>query len=78
MNNKSPKKVPRVSDEKEGWEDALAALHGARLLLVEDNEICRQVAQAMLERVGSKVDLAQDGLEAVEAAAEKQAASKKD
>jgi CheY-like chemotaxis protein len=45
----------------------LAAIHGARLLLVEDNEINQQVAQEILESAGLNVTLANDGLEAVEA-----------
>jgi len=40
---------------------ARAALAGLRVLLVEDNEINRQVGQGMLERVGIAVTLAADG-----------------
>ena len=39
---------------------------GTRVLVVEDNEINREVAQAILEDVGLQVDLAVDGVEAVE------------
>ncbi|MEI6385907.1 MAG: response regulator [Spirochaetota bacterium] len=40
---------------------------GARVLLVEDNEINRQIATELLESVGVEVTVAVDGLEAVEA-----------
>ncbi|ACB33717.1 PAS/PAC sensor hybrid histidine kinase [Leptothrix cholodnii SP-6] len=44
----------------------LKARHaGMRLLVVEDNDINREVAQALLEEVGFVVDLAEDGAEAV-------------
>jgi len=43
---------------------------GARVLLVEDNEINQQVAREILEGAGLSVTLAQDGREAVTAAAE--------
>jgi signal transduction histidine kinase/CheY-like chemotaxis protein len=42
---------------------------GARILLVEDNEVNRHVAVAMLHGVGLKVDTAVDGFEAVNMAA---------
>lgn len=45
-----------------------AALRGRRVLLVEDNEINQEVATELLQRVGVKVDLAVNGLEAVERA----------
>ncbi|HEX6733368.1 MAG TPA: response regulator [Azonexus sp.] len=41
-------------------------LHGLRLLLVEDHEMNRQVACEMLEGWGASVDLAVDGLAALE------------
>ena len=40
---------------------------GLDVLIADDNEINREVAQAMLERAGCRVTLAEDGLAAVEA-----------
>jgi len=40
---------------------------GTRVLLVEDNELNRLVAQSLLEEVGFKCDLAEDGQQAIEA-----------
>lgn len=40
--------------------------HGASVLLVEDNVVNQEVARALLERAGLRVDLATDGAEAVE------------
>jgi len=46
-----------VSDGRE----ALALLRGARILLVEDNELNQEVAKAMLEALGLVVDVAENG-----------------
>jgi PAS domain S-box-containing protein len=43
-------------------------LSGLRVLLVEDNEFNRQLASALLTRAGIEVSLANDGVEAVQAA----------
>ena len=49
--------------------DARAApVRGARVLLAEDNELNQEVTIAMLQDAGAKVDLACDGIEAVEMA----------
>ncbi len=40
-------------------------LAGARLLLVEDNALNRQVAQEMLQQAGAQINIATDGQEAV-------------
>jgi len=47
--------------------DALQSLHGARLLLVEDNEINQQVAGGLLARVGVSLSIVHNGQQAVEA-----------
>jgi CheY-like chemotaxis protein len=47
--------------------EALKYIRGARVLLVEDNEINRQVAQEILVGAGLEVSLANDGQEAVNA-----------
>jgi CheY-like chemotaxis protein/HPt (histidine-containing phosphotransfer) domain-containing protein len=46
----------------------LAPIQGARILLVEDNEVNQQVAQELLEHAGFVVEVAADGREAIEAA----------
>ncbi len=51
----------RVSAKEE-----MAKLRGARVLLVEDNEINQQVAQEMLEKSGLVVGIANNGEEAVQ------------
>ena len=61
------KKVSRVDRKKESNTNGLAAINGAWLLLVEDNEISQRVAREILESVGLNVALANNGLEAVEA-----------
>jgi signal transduction histidine kinase/CheY-like chemotaxis protein len=43
------------------------SLNGSRVLVVEDNAVNQAVAKAMLERRGHPVDIANNGLEAVEA-----------
>jgi CheY-like chemotaxis protein len=47
--------------------DALQNIQGARILLVEDNEINQQVAKEILEGAGFNVALADDGRQAVDA-----------
>ena len=44
-----------------------AAYRGLRVLLVEDNELNRQIASEMLELLGVSVEMAENGREAVEA-----------
>jgi two-component system, sensor histidine kinase and response regulator len=59
--------VPPAAAAPAGAADAaLRQRHaGARVLLAEDNEINREVAQALLENVGLAVDAAEDGLDAL-------------
>lgn len=45
---------------------AAASLAGARVLLVEDNELNREVAAALLREVGAEVDFAEDGAQALQ------------
>jgi len=57
----------RVSAVLDQFDPAtLAPIHGARILLAEDNEINQQVAQEILEGSGFFVEIANDGREAVE------------
>ncbi|KQW49680.1 MULTISPECIES: response regulator [unclassified Roseateles] len=46
--------------------DSMRAIHGARVLLVEDNPVNQQVACAFLEMVKLQVEVAENGLEAIE------------
>jgi two-component system sensor histidine kinase/response regulator len=57
--------------EDAGHSDQVAGqIRGARVLLVEDNAINRQVAGAILESVGLRVEMAKNGREAVRMVAE--------
>ena len=57
-------------------ERARAHLAGARLLLAEDNEINQQVAQGVLEDIGIVLDIANNGVEALQLASQAHAAGK--
>jgi signal transduction histidine kinase/DNA-binding response OmpR family regulator/HPt (histidine-containing phosphotransfer) domain-containing protein len=57
----------RVAQRKEQADEAFKHIQGARLLLVEDNEINQQVAKEILEGAGLVVTIANNGLEAVNA-----------
>jgi len=48
---------------------ALPDFRGAHILIVEDNEINREVAQEILEQTGARVSIAANGREAVDAVA---------
>ncbi len=52
--------------------EALALIKGAKILLVEDNEINQQVAKEILEGAGLVVSLADDGQQAVDLVKENQ------
>ncbi|MCK5206266.1 MAG: response regulator, partial [Desulfobacterales bacterium] len=58
--------VSRITKQQEEA-DALQLIRGARILLVEDNEINQQVAKEILEGADLVVSLADDGRQAVEA-----------
>lgn len=67
---------PRRAEHADGVENGLAgprsaplADRGVRILLVDDNEIGREVASAMLAQFGYSCDAAHDGAAAVSAAA---------
>ena len=60
----SDKGIIKKSPPKE--QESLIDLSGAHILLVEDNEINQEVATMMLERVGARVSIANNGAEGVE------------
>jgi CheY-like chemotaxis protein len=64
------RKVSRVDRKKEDRAKDLEAIYGARVLLVEDNEINQQVAKEILESAGLNVSLAENGQEGVSAVKE--------
>ncbi len=62
----SPENLAQEQDIKGQQEhEYIMALQGKQVLLVEDNEINREVAVMMLERYGMQVDTAEDGAVAV-------------
>ncbi len=46
--------------------ESLASLNGSRILLAEDNDLNQEVAVGLLSSLGLEVDIAEDGLRAVE------------
>jgi len=60
----------RVKQEKDRETEILEHIRGARVLLVEDNDINRQVANEILKDAGVHVSMANNGKEAVEAVKE--------
>ncbi|AQU99979.2 response regulator [Desulfococcus multivorans] len=58
---------PRILSKPVVPPEALKRILGARVLLVEDNDINRQVAVELLEQMGVRVDVAADGKAALEA-----------
>jgi CheY-like chemotaxis protein len=64
--------VSRVAKSKEQEARAWENIQGARVLLVEDNEINQQVAMEILQGAGINVTIANNGQEGVEAAKQNQ------
>lgn len=63
--NPSRESPPETAAAPLSVRDGLEGIRGARILLVEDNEINQQVAVAILEEIGVAVDVAVDGEVAV-------------
>ncbi|PWW07109.1 signal transduction histidine kinase [Paenibacillus cellulosilyticus] len=57
-------KQPSSSGQQ--MQDKFSSLQGARILLVEDNDINQQIGQEMLSSLGAIVDIAYNGVEALE------------
>jgi len=56
-----------VSTSRAGMSsDRSLEIQGAKILLVEDNEINQEVAQKILQQIGLRVDIAENGLQALE------------
>ncbi len=53
--------------QHESLEEPQVCFHNARILLVEDNDLNREIAKFMLEEIGFEVDIACDGQDAVDA-----------
>ena len=58
---------PLLADMDGAGNGGLSQRRGARVLLVEDNEINQEVASSLMERMGMSVTLAENGLNAVNA-----------
>ena len=61
--------VDEVPGDAAMGESALAELQGARVLVVDDNEVNLLVATAQLQQLGLRVDRAMDGQQALDASA---------
>ncbi len=55
-----------TDEKKEDSPEAVSDYSGKRVLVVEDNELNREIATALLETTGLSVDTACDGMEAVD------------
>ncbi|RZJ04208.1 MAG: response regulator [Rubrivivax sp.] len=60
------KTAPEPGSSMADLAETLRPVHGARVLLVEDNPVNQQVACAFLEMVKLQVEVAENGLEAIE------------
>jgi PAS domain S-box-containing protein len=54
------------SDGSQSYKRAIEALHGARILLVEDNEINQELAMELLHQAGMEIIVANHGREALD------------
>jgi two-component system sensor histidine kinase/response regulator len=66
MGMRPVERARREQEEQEALPPMLAAIRGARILLVEDNEINQLVAQEILQEAGLLVDVAENGEVAVQ------------
>ena len=55
----APEKSKKEEADKEN------SIHGLNLMLVEDNELNREIATAIMKEIGLEVDTAEDGTDAV-------------
>jgi len=62
----TPRKAPVNVSEKASVEEAVGNLNGIDILLVEDNEMNVFVAKSFLEKWGAHIDVAGNGVEALE------------
>ncbi len=56
----------RSAEKADNYDEAMALLNGARILLVEDNDMNQELAIELLEQAGISVVLANNGKEAVD------------
>jgi len=64
--------VPAAHGENAQFKQSAASLEGARILLVEDNEINREIATELLRGTGALITVACNGQEALEAVADQE------
>ncbi len=67
---KKVKKRVRRGDDSQVDTEALKTIQGAKILLVDDNEINQEIGNEILEQAGCYVTIANDGKEAVEKVAQ--------
>jgi CheY-like chemotaxis protein/HPt (histidine-containing phosphotransfer) domain-containing protein len=66
LQNRGGRQAGTVAVRRTDPGEATRAIHGARVLLVEDNPLSQQVAGEFLSRAGMKVSFAGTGIEAVD------------